>query len=114
MSVTDPVPIENGCTSFQPTLLQRIGRRLFPAKHLDTPEIIMGGVNIAHDAIHTTVRIRVSWLDLLRLICSRRAKLTVKIATAHQIGMTKTAVLFGVEPPAPLALETPIEKQKPL
>lgn len=101
---------QNFAMSFQPTFWQRVGRWLFPRRHVEAPEIKFEPVigdppGIKGDTYFCTVKIKISWLDLFRLFVSRRATCKVIVVTQYPIGEHHTATGFTVEPPECLAIE---------
>lgn len=81
---------EGYCQIYVPQMREKIGWKLFPRQHFDSPEMVG-----AHDCLHCHVVASFSFLDRLRILISGEVKITTKTATEHLIGKHKT--LSGVE-----------------
>lgn len=85
---------ENSACVYVSQWQERLGWRLFPQHHFDSPE--MDG---AHDCFHCTTVVELSFLDRLRALISGKIKVTTKTATEFQIGKSVTASGVNVSPP---------------
>lgn len=85
---------DNGCMVYVPQFREKLGWKLFPAQHFDSPE--MQG---AHDCLNCHVVASFSLLDRLRILVSGEIKVTTKSATENLIGKHETAGGVQVLPP---------------
>lgn len=92
---TPPGEIHNSAMTYTPTWRDRIAWFFFPSKVADFPEPEW----TTRDGVHTGVGVKLSWVDLLRLIVSRRCLITVTTACENVVGKTLTNSEFQVLPP---------------
>jgi len=82
-----------------PTLLERLWRRLFPARYREIPEDLEG---FAPSYMITEVRIHLGWVDRLRILVS--GNLRVETTTKTDVIITKMASQSTVTVLAPGSL----------
>lgn len=85
---------DNGIQQYIPQFREKIGWKLFPSNHIDSPRL-----DNAHDCLHCHVVASFSFLDRLRILISGEVKVTVKTATENLLGAHETATGVEVLPP---------------
>lgn len=87
----------NFCISYTPTFLEKVGWKLFPAKHCDMPEphhhLMM------RDGLVCRTEVQLSILDRLRVLVSGRVRVETKTTTENQIGWNATNAVGFVAAP---------------
>jgi hypothetical protein len=107
-----PPPQNTGAMRMRLTWRQWLGVKLFPSRYVETPPLDQFDPIIDDDpaepegdVLVCQIKIQVSWLDLLRLLFTRRAVATFKLATKRSMRDHKINTGFHVAPPKCLALE---------
>lgn len=90
---------QNGCVSFQPTLLQRIGFRLFPRAPFPKAPSVEELPFVPSDEIVTEVQVEISFLDRLRVLCSGRVGVDVRLIVKQGPEQLHGRSSFMVRPP---------------
>jgi hypothetical protein len=83
------------CSVYVPQWQEKLGWRLFPAHHIDSPEL-----PCAHDVLVCVSRVHLSWIDRLRVLISGKIEVTSKTTTKGVIGDHISASVFSARPPA--------------
>lgn len=87
-----------GCVEYTPTLLERIGHKLFPQPFPNYPEDAPID-HITRDCVVTRVDTDISIIDRLRILVSGRVQMEARVNTENIVGSTTTAATFSVKPP---------------
>lgn len=85
----------NTTLEYIPTRRERIGWRLFPARHCDIPD--KPGMR---DCVVTRTTADLSFIDRLRVLVSGRIEVQAKTATENVVGAHATNAEFSVRPPS--------------
>ena len=80
---------------YVPTLMEKIGWKLFPSKIPDDPD----PESKARDMIVTRTTINFSFADRLRILVSGRVEVESRTATENEIGGHRTTACSSVRPP---------------
>lgn len=73
---------------------ERIGWKLFPAKHCFAPEM-----DDAHDVLCSGAEVHFSFIDRLKIVLSGIVRVDVRTTTQHIIGECRTEAVGFVAPP---------------
>ncbi len=92
-------PPTNTCSvEVKLTLRQRIGRKLFPSRHVDWPDMTHN-----KDGICTNTHAELSFKDRIRVLISGRLTVVNRTGCENGVGHTVTTCCLHVDPPAFLA-----------
>lgn len=79
------------------TWRHKIVRIIFPRRNCDYPMPEKG--DDFQDMLVTTITVKLDWIDLLRLIVSRKLEIRNQIGTQFRVGNHNTKTAFMVLPP---------------
>lgn len=87
---------QNYCSMpIDPTLVQKICRRLFPRQHCDFPYLKV----VQHGSMVTIVDAYISWNDRIRILISGKAMIEIKTSCQNDPGIIDSSSSFSVRPP---------------
>ena len=82
--------------NYVPTILEKIGWRLFPSRLPDDPD----PENKAKDMVITRTTVDLSFADRIRILISGRIVVEARTATENVVGGTRSVSCANVKPPA--------------